>query len=681
MRIGGIYFGMLFSWLYAVSSCNAPVANSSSTTLAIVTPKLTFDVSTDSITVHWTTAADSSTSAGSLSYQVFYTTTNPDHLIPSAATIKSTWTSGSASEKGITKSLVSGLTAGTTYYFVVLVTNSAGNISLYTITAQTTESDSAGTGTGTDTGTGTGAVTATAPIPGDIGIISATNIGDTTLTLNWAAASDDITAAASLKYAVYISSTDFTTVGDWQNNALSTTLHTATANLTTLQVTGLRPLTSYYFMVIVANAAGQSAMYESEKVTTIADTVAPTPGNQGALTFNSATTTGFTVGWTTGTDDVTAASALLYEVFYSTTQANVASLAAITSAHLTGVEAAAGATSKAITGLTAGTTYYVNVMITDAANNSAIYTASSFATSPLTDSEPATISNSTLTITNVTTTSLTLSWSAATDTATAQSALTYQVYRSTASNVVDNLGDITTALNNSGNIIAVGSNTAGSTSINVTGLSSNTPYYFNVVVTNAGSYQAAYTQKNQTTTTGPIYMFSAGINHDGNLGGRSGADAFCSTKKISAYSSLSCTTIHALLSVNQIDYIANFPTQYGTNNGNFPHASPVIGAGPGGYTMATNWTTFLSQGPCYNGALCNGATTSFSSLVGGQPGLNFWTGSGSQGVLDNSGGTCSEWTSTSGAESNGDYRYYAFFSGSWHDNGCGLSYDLLCVCW
>jgi hypothetical protein len=123
--------------------------------------------------------------------------------------------------------------------------------------------------------------------------------------------------------------------------------------------------------------------------------------------------------------------------------------------------------------------------------------------------------------------------------------------------------------------------------------------------------------------------------HNGNFGGRSGLDAFCASEKPE---SLTCSSIHALISVASGDAIVNMPTNYG-----FAIDQPLCWFNPGTglhTQFATGWEDMLD------------GTISVSRLAGtGNPGYT-WTGSTNSGrMTDGSGNNracCQSWTSTYG---------------------------------
>jgi endo-1,4-beta-xylanase len=109
----------------------------------------------------------------------------------------------------------------------------------------------------------------TDPVPENDGIIIVTNVAQTSLTLNWTAATDDYSSASALTYYVYRSaSANLDTVADCQANG---TLINAggTVGISTLPVSGLTAGTEYFFTVVVTDEAGNSAVYGTVSQTTL----------------------------------------------------------------------------------------------------------------------------------------------------------------------------------------------------------------------------------------------------------------------------------------------------------------------------------------------------------------------------------------------------------------------------
>lgn len=127
------------------------------------------------------------------------------------------------------------------------------------------------------------------------------------------------------------------------------------------------------------NTAGFTSASKSVLVGTTADTTSPTVGGSGTLATASVTTTTLTLSWTKATDTVSTQSALQYLVYRSTSN-NISSVATCEANGTSVGSYAADISSKAVTGLTASTAYYFNVLVKDEAGNKAVYTAASVTT-------------------------------------------------------------------------------------------------------------------------------------------------------------------------------------------------------------------------------------------------------------------------------------------------------------
>lgn len=633
---------------------------------------LTFtDVTSTSLTVNWAAGKSSTVAASKLLYQVFYTEVDPGLTKPTVASIKASgWTLAGPAVANITSMSITNLSPSTTYYFTVISSDGGSNTAVYPVTAQTT-----------------GFTLADATL-------TASAITGTGLTLNWAPAVDDATLAAKISYNVYYSTlATLTTVADWTNAAKATAVDSAATAIITKDITGLSVNTTYYFMVIASDPTGNSALYDSLTETTAnVDTTAPVPGGSSTpavatLSFTGATTTGFTVDWAAATDDVSKASALVYEVFYANSASDLLSTTALdtavkaATAHSLGKDT--GIVTLVVMALPSNTTYNVGVMVTDEAGNRALYSSGTIATTAVVvaDTTPPVIGSPLLSASSVTTTGLTLSWDVASDTITAQSALQYLVYYTTgAGSTFDTVAHIQ-ANGTAVGIFAVNDPTTPTQAI--TGLTAATTYQFQVLVRDAAGNLSMYTTKQQATASPPnIYMFASGSTHTGNLGGRDGADAICWSSPNKASGCTVPARTRAFLSVSPSDYISNFPTQY--SGYAFPAAA--ITDRTGAYQIAANWSALMqNNGACNGSGTCTNQSGGSASLqtVMGASAARFWTGATTTGGYDaTSGGSqCSAWSSTSGPVAWGGFTN-AILQNGWSLFGlCGNSYEVMCVCW
>ncbi|WP_052085253.1 fibronectin type III domain-containing protein [Cellulophaga sp. E6(2014)] len=256
---------------------------------------------------------------------------------------------------------VSGLAPQTTYNFTIAAIDAAANssvqsnsVSVTTLALPDTEAPTVPTA------------------------LIANNITTTSVSLNWTAATDNV---AVIDYEVF---QDGVSIG-------------LTGGTATFEVSALAPETDYNFTVVALDAATNvSAQSNNLSISTLAlpDTEAPTVPT--ALIANSITTTSITLNWTAATDNVAVTD---YEVF----QEGV-------SLGLSG-----GTTTFLVDGLTPETAYNFTVAALDAsANTSGQSTGISVNTLAIPDTEAPTIPTN-LVVDNITTTSVNLSWTAATD--------------------------------------------------------------------------------------------------------------------------------------------------------------------------------------------------------------------------------------------------------------------------
>lgn len=270
---------------------------------------------------------------------------------------------------------LNGLSCGTSYAYGVDAADSAGNRSLIGNVLVRTAS------------------CPTAPPPGDktppsqpTGLASS-NVTQTGLTLSWRASSDN---AGVTGYDVY------------RNNS-----KVATVNTTSAALTGLTCGTSYTLAVVARDAAGNSSGQALLTASTSAcsasspppsgDTTPPTQPT--ALAPSNVTQTGLTLSWSASSDNVGVAG---YDV------------------HRNGIKiASATTTSSAQSGLACGTSYGFGVVARDAAGNASAPAQVTVSTGACSSQPPADVTAPTqpanLGIVGVTPSSISLNWSASSD--------------------------------------------------------------------------------------------------------------------------------------------------------------------------------------------------------------------------------------------------------------------------
>ncbi|MGO8997299.1 MAG: fibronectin type III domain-containing protein [Polyangiaceae bacterium] len=330
---------------------------------------------------------------------------------------------------GATTFTFTGLNPSTTYYVVVRSEDQAGNIDQNKDElSQATQAD----------------VTP----PAFAGASSVTNATDTTLTVIWTAATDNVTPQSLIRYLVCMSPT----AGGCSGSNFSVT--TTVTGGTSQQFTGLTPLTAYYFVVRAEDQA-DNIDGNNNQVTgsTTPDTTPPVFAGLASATSTSPTT--ITLGWVAATDDVTPQDQIVYDIFQASAS-NGESYAGPT------YTTSAGATGYVVTGLLPQQTWYFVVRARDQAGNEAPNTIQKSATVEADTTPPTFAGITSLTATGLT--SLQASWNTATSIVPPNSAIDYYVCWSTS----------TTACKTS--FTAMATTAAGALTYAITGLPDNTAY-------------------------------------------------------------------------------------------------------------------------------------------------------------------------------------------------------------
>jgi PQQ-dependent dehydrogenase (s-GDH family) len=288
---------------------------------------------------------------------------------------------------------ISGLQGATSYSYYVRAVDAAGNLSVPSSTLAVSTLDLVA--------------------PGAPSNLSAIIQSQSTLSLSWTAAIDNLAIAG---YDVYMDGVK---------------INTGAVTGTNYLVTGLSVLSTHSFYIVAYDAAANYSLPGNTIEITIPD-VEP-PSVPSALSASSVTATSLTLNWSASTDNLSVAG---YDIF----QNNIK----ITSSPVSG-------TSFNITGLVTATTYSFYVRAADAAGNLSGNSNTVSVTTP-DNQPPSTPSN--LASSNLTATSTTLSWTAATDNVAVSG---YNVYQ--------NGTKINTSL-------------VTSVNYNVTGLTAQTTYNF-----------------------------------------------------------------------------------------------------------------------------------------------------------------------------------------------------------
>jgi len=147
------------------------------------------------------------------------------------------------------------------------------------------------------------------------------------------------------------------------------------------------PKNTLILLILISAFLITSCKKEDSAVISNLDQTAPSIST-GDLALSGVTSASVDVTWTQATDNTDAATDLVYSVYHSTS-ATITTLEELkTNGTLFGTVTGAGVLS--ITGLTASTSYYINIKVADTAGNESLYTPATFNTSATTTTTTAT---------------------------------------------------------------------------------------------------------------------------------------------------------------------------------------------------------------------------------------------------------------------------------------------------
>jgi Fibronectin type III domain len=403
-------------------------------------------ISKTSLLVVWPAASDPVTSSDALTYKVYIATSSGHQNFKTPQLV---------TPAGKTFAEIDSLQAGQTYYVVVRAVNAAGVED-------------------TNTNEGRGATAEDADPPTFTGVTSATAAGPVSVKLKWSTSAKDkssLTPASAIVYLAYWSDT-----AGLEN--FNIPIAVSDPGATELVVTGLpTPETKYYFVVRAQDAAG-NIDGNTVEITgkTGADTQAPTFG--GCVLADAVSATSVNMTWKAATDDVSTAVGITYDVFASKTPDGQDFDSPPQGSFL-------GGTSGIVDGLDNSSTYYFVCRAKDSSGNEDSNTFQRSATT-LNDSTPPTFGGVTG-VTNITSTSLDLQWTAATDDHSAATDIVYDVYESATKG-----GEIYTK--------PTAISAAGATTVTLSGLASNSLLYFVVRARDKAGNETTNIQEQSATT-------------------------------------------------------------------------------------------------------------------------------------------------------------------------------------
>jgi hypothetical protein len=424
--------------------------------------------SDNSLTVGFDPATDDVTAPAAIQYQVCWSLTFNACVTTFSAMATVPGSTACATLPCSYK--ITPLTPAKTYYVVVRAKDAAANVD-------------------TNTSQVSGVTQTDVTPPTFAGLVSAVAAGPATVNLTWNPGSDNISTAAQLAYDVYRVSASGTEV----YTSPQYTFTNKTATPTVQAITGLTPSTTYYFVVLARDIAGNRSTVKVEKVvTTPADVTAPTFA--GAASVTTISDTQLRVNWVAATDDSTPSGSIFYRVCWRTDTS-------CSTSFTTMATTAAGATSYTAGGLLPNTAssgdYYFVVRAVDAYAHMDTNTVTRLGTTAVDTTPPTFVGSVTVSpvYANTVASSGTLNanWADATDNAWPASQIAYQVCRSTV------LSDCTT--NFASHIWAT--TAKGVSSYSFTGLNDRTKYYIGVRAKDASGVveASAHTGSNTTATS------------------------------------------------------------------------------------------------------------------------------------------------------------------------------------
>jgi alpha-tubulin suppressor-like RCC1 family protein len=415
----------------------------------------------------WAAATDNTTPAGSLNYTLYQS------LSPNIDTLVNTLNNGTAIGSGtnMLQLNASGLTASTTYYFNVVVEDQAGNKRAYSMLTEGTDPDT---------------TNPTPTISADVST-TATNAGTINVTVQW---DEDVSG---------FEESDVTL-----NNAnMVAASLTGSGSSYTFSIT---PQTEGIIRVNIAGAVANDAASNGNNAATewnsTYDSIAPTatltptetsPSNATFFTVN--------IGWNEpvtgfGLEDLVVGDGTLSNFIGSGSAYSVRVTPTTENGSVTLNINAAGAVDSAQNGNAAPATL-------------------SFVSDATLPTPGAAVAAS-----NITSTTVDLSWGPATDNHTTTS-FTYHIYKSETDDI--NNSHTIAQIESNGDLVSAEFGTA----YTVTGLSDSSTYYFNVIVEDEAGNKAPYAHTIASTMAPPPTWTSVGLGAYHSCAIRSDGKAFC----------------------------------------------------------------------------------------------------------------------------------------------------------
>ncbi|MBI5742653.1 MAG: fibronectin type III domain-containing protein [Candidatus Niyogibacteria bacterium] len=434
-----------------------------------------------SINLNWTSPGDDGSTGTATTYDIRYST---------ATIIEGNWASATQVTgepapqiAGTNQSMtVSGLSAGTTYYFAMKTSDEVPNTSALSNIASATTS-----------------VAPDTTAPAAVANLAATSTTQTTVGLSWTAPGDDGSTGTATSYDMRYSTSNITE-GNWAaaTQATGEPAPQIAGTSQSMTVTGLTADTLYYFAIKTDDEVpNHSAISNIVSTSTrpVPDTTAPAAVSN--LAASNATQNTIDLAWTSPGDDGSTGTATTYDIRYSTATITEGNWASATQATGEPTPLVAGTNqSMTVSGLTAGTTYYFAIKTADEIpNTSAISNVPNLATLPTADTTaPAAITN--LAASNPTDLTIDLAWTSPGDDGSTGTATSYDI-RYASTTITESNWAASTQVAGEPTPLVAGTNQ----SMTVSGLSELTTYYFAMKTADEAPNTSALSNVVSGTTT------------------------------------------------------------------------------------------------------------------------------------------------------------------------------------
>ena len=312
--------------------------------------------------------------------------------------------------------------------------------------------------------------------PAAVANLSAGSATSGSITLNWTAVGDDGTTGTASSYSIkYLANIPITDSNFASATSITAPTPTLAGTQQTVTVNSLNASTVYYFALKVTDDATlTSSISNIVNAQTLASADVTVPAQITTLTTSGATTTSMVLTWTAVGDDGTTGTAAIYDIRYMAGAPITSSNFSSATPYTTGVPSpAVSGTQQTVTvnGLTANTLYYFAMKAADEVPNTSLFSNVASGQTQIGDiTAPAQIT--TLATGSITTTSITLTWTAVGDDSATGTVTSYEIRYS---NTQITSSNFTSAIQVSGPIP-----TAAGTqqTVTVNSLTPNTLYYF-----------------------------------------------------------------------------------------------------------------------------------------------------------------------------------------------------------